>query len=212
MSHCGSLYIAANCRNWSGQSCKLASSISSYSYQVDQYLRVMGHQRVFAVGDATDVPETKLGYLAKAQVLTQDHSRPDSTRPRSVDRHAAAARTQGASSWQPGAASCPEGVRRCTSALYDEHCRKLILRQCSVADLMATGPAGRRQCSGAHGCRRQPGAAGADGLGEPRRLRVHQRLCHAGETPIPKQHRRCMCTQVLDLHDSWQRWWSPVSG
>lgn len=40
-------------------------------FQVDQYLRVVGRQRVFAVGDATDVPETKLGYLAKAQVLTQ---------------------------------------------------------------------------------------------------------------------------------------------
>jgi hypothetical protein len=38
-------------------------------FQVDQYLRVVGHQRVFAVGDATDVRETKLGYLAKAQVL-----------------------------------------------------------------------------------------------------------------------------------------------
>lgn len=35
--------------------------------QVDQFLRVRGHQRVFAVGDATDVKETKLGYLAKAQ-------------------------------------------------------------------------------------------------------------------------------------------------
>ena len=40
-------------------------------FQVDQHLRVVGRQRVFAVGDATDVPETKLGYLAKAQVLTQ---------------------------------------------------------------------------------------------------------------------------------------------
>lgn len=39
-------------------------------FQVDQHLRVVGHQRVFAVGDATNVPETKLGYLAKAQVLT----------------------------------------------------------------------------------------------------------------------------------------------
>lgn len=39
-----------------------------FGVQVDQYLRVKGHQRVFAVGDATDVKETKLGYLAKAQV------------------------------------------------------------------------------------------------------------------------------------------------
>ncbi len=35
--------------------------------QVDEYLRVLGHENVFAVGDATDVPETKLGYLAQAQ-------------------------------------------------------------------------------------------------------------------------------------------------
>jgi hypothetical protein len=42
--------------------------------QVDHHLRVIGHQRVFAVGDATDVPETKLGYLAKAQVLPHTRS------------------------------------------------------------------------------------------------------------------------------------------
>lgn len=42
---------------------------SSCVLQVDECLRVVGHQRVFAVGDATDVKETKLGYLAKAQVL-----------------------------------------------------------------------------------------------------------------------------------------------
>lgn len=39
-----------------------------FPLQVDEYLRVLGHDRLFAVGDATDVKETKLGYLAKAQV------------------------------------------------------------------------------------------------------------------------------------------------
>lgn len=30
-------------------------------------LQVLGHSNIFAVGDATDVKETKLGYLASAQ-------------------------------------------------------------------------------------------------------------------------------------------------
>ena len=36
--------------------------------QVDENLRVEGFSNVFAVGDATNVKETKLGYLAAAQV------------------------------------------------------------------------------------------------------------------------------------------------
>ncbi len=36
--------------------------------QVDEHLRVEGFRDVFAVGDATNVKETKLGYLAAAQV------------------------------------------------------------------------------------------------------------------------------------------------
>ncbi len=44
-----------------------------FPLQVDECLRVLGHDRLFAVGDATDVKETKLGYLAKAQVCHGIH-------------------------------------------------------------------------------------------------------------------------------------------
>ena len=36
--------------------------------QVEDSLQVTGHSKIFAVGDATDVKEVKLGYLAAAQV------------------------------------------------------------------------------------------------------------------------------------------------
>ncbi len=39
--------------------------------QVDENLRVEGFSNVFAVGDATNVKETKLGYLAASQVHSQ---------------------------------------------------------------------------------------------------------------------------------------------
>jgi NADH dehydrogenase FAD-containing subunit len=35
--------------------------------QVDPQLRVVGHPRLFALGDVTDVPEEKLAFLAKKQ-------------------------------------------------------------------------------------------------------------------------------------------------
>jgi NADH dehydrogenase FAD-containing subunit len=35
--------------------------------QVDAQLRVIGHPRLFALGDVTDVPEEKLAFLAKKQ-------------------------------------------------------------------------------------------------------------------------------------------------
>ena len=36
--------------------------------QVGETLQVRGHPNIFAVGDATDVKEVKLGYLAAAHV------------------------------------------------------------------------------------------------------------------------------------------------
>ena len=50
------------------------STRSMCAMQVDEHLRVIGHDRIFAVGDATDVKETKLGYLAAAQVNIANHS------------------------------------------------------------------------------------------------------------------------------------------
>ncbi len=35
--------------------------------QVDKHLRVVGHPRLFALGDVTDVPEEKLAFLAAQQ-------------------------------------------------------------------------------------------------------------------------------------------------
>ena len=35
--------------------------------KVSDTLQVVGHSNIFAVGDATDVNETKLGYLAAAE-------------------------------------------------------------------------------------------------------------------------------------------------
>lgn len=35
--------------------------------QVDQHLRVVGHPRLFALGDVTDVAEEKLAFLAAQQ-------------------------------------------------------------------------------------------------------------------------------------------------
>ncbi|KAI3879008.1 hypothetical protein MKW92_046032, partial [Papaver armeniacum] len=32
---------------------------------VDEHLRVKGHKNVFAIGDITDIPEMKQGYLAQ---------------------------------------------------------------------------------------------------------------------------------------------------
>ena len=46
-----------------GRGCRLLQCV-----QVDENLRVEGFSNVFAVGDATNVKETKLGYLAAAQV------------------------------------------------------------------------------------------------------------------------------------------------
>ena len=40
---------------------------------MDENLRVEGYSDVFAVGDATNVKETKLGYLAAAQVRASDN-------------------------------------------------------------------------------------------------------------------------------------------
>lgn len=34
---------------------------------MDQHLRVVGHPRLFALGDVTDVPEEKLAFLAAQQ-------------------------------------------------------------------------------------------------------------------------------------------------
>ena len=33
--------------------------------QVDEYLKVKGHDNVYALGDVTDVPEEKMAYVAK---------------------------------------------------------------------------------------------------------------------------------------------------
>ena len=41
---------------------------------MDEHLKVEGFNNVFAVGDATNVKETKLGYLAAAQVPLQPPS------------------------------------------------------------------------------------------------------------------------------------------
>lgn len=41
------------------------------SLQVDPFLQVEGHANVFAIGDANNVKETKLGYLATMQVSLQ---------------------------------------------------------------------------------------------------------------------------------------------
>lgn len=42
--------------------------IKLYPLQVNEFLQVEGQHNVFAIGDANNVKETKLGYLATVQV------------------------------------------------------------------------------------------------------------------------------------------------